>query len=140
MNERNELGRQLAKLVHHAPPILKDDADLLEYGKDVEAIVHLNRWEENAVLLEAKYADPKFAAAMAKKQAKHWKGVNHRLSLPKKGTAARQKQGAQTQGAVVKAWHSVSNLPKRNRASIIAKRCKLTDRAVRIHLKSAGLI
>jgi hypothetical protein len=139
-NERNRVGRELAELVHHSPPILKDAADLLEYKDYVEAILYSNRMDVDAILLRARFADPKFAAAMKKKQAKFWKRVNHRKSLPQQGAAARRNQGAQTRSAVSKAWHSLSNLPKHNRAALIAQRCKISDRAVRVHLKSAGLI
>jgi hypothetical protein len=138
--DRDQLGREIAELVQDPPPILKDDADFLEYLAYIEVKVRARRQEENATLLRARLVDPKFAAAMKKKQTNHWKGVNHRRSLSKQGATARRKQGGQTQSGVVKAWHSLSNAPKHNRAAIIAQRCKISDRSVRLHLKSAGLI
>jgi hypothetical protein len=133
----DELGRELAALVQDPPPILKDRADFLEYLAYVEVKVQILRSEANATLNRARLVDPEFAAAREKKQI--WKGVNHRRWLPKLGAAARREQGMQTQSAVVKLWHSLSNQPKRNRAAIIAQRCKISDRAVRIHLKNARL-
>jgi hypothetical protein len=137
--ERDQLGRKLAKLVDDPPPILKDDADLGEYLAYVEMKLYFLRQEERVTLLEARLVDPQFAAAMKKKQEKHWKGVNHRRSLPKQGTAALHKQGAQTRSAVVKAWNSLSNVSKHNRAALVAQRLKISDRTVRAHLKTAGL-
>jgi hypothetical protein len=138
--ERDRLGRDLAKLVQDTPPILKDDADILKYLAYVEVKLQFLREEADATLLQARLlVDPQFAAERDKKNAKFWKGVEHRRSLPKQGAAARRKQGAQTLSAVVRAWHSLSKLPKHNRAARIAQRCQISDRAVRIHLKNAGL-
>jgi hypothetical protein len=142
-DESSRLGRELAGLILDSPPILTNETEVLDYLNSVETILSLNRMEDSTstILLRARCADPKFAAALKKKQAKFWKGVNHRRSLPKQGAAARRKQGAQTLSAVVKAWHSLSNnVPKHNRAALIARRCKISDRAVRFHLKGAGLI
>ena len=142
-DECSRLGRELAGLILNSPPILTNETEVLDYLNYVETILSLNRMEDSTstILLRARCADPKFAAALEEEAGEILERVKSSPFVAEAQVRLRGVSRNATPSAVVKAWHSLSNnVPKHNRAVLIAQRCKISDRAVRFHLKGAGLI
>jgi hypothetical protein len=76
--ERLQLAQKLAGLIGDQLPILRNDADLFDYGEYVEDKLAVKRMEENSVLFEVRNADPRWAEELERRRLAFRKRTSHR--------------------------------------------------------------